>query len=94
MSRYLNNILLALVWAALTGSFTLANFAFGLLLGWLALYLVREQIGRGADATAEAGYCRLPLLFINELILSGWRVARLVTSPKDGSASRAYLPIR
>ncbi len=50
MSRYLNNILLALVWAALTGSFTLPNFAFGLLLGWLALYLVREQLGprRGA----------------------------------------------
>ena len=45
MSRYLNNILLALLWAALTGSFTLVNFALGLLLGWLALYLVREQLG-------------------------------------------------
>ena len=61
MSRYLNNILLALVWAALTGSFTLANFVLGLLLGWLALYLVREAAReRGAGAIAAAGYCRSP----------------------------------
>jgi multicomponent Na+:H+ antiporter subunit E len=86
MSRYMNTILLALVWAALTGSFTLPNFGFGLLLGWLALYLVREQLEtrvvypgaryRGMRIASLAG------LFIKELVLSGWRVAILVLSPR------------
>ena len=82
MSRYLNNILLALVWAALTGSFTLANFAFGLLLGWLALYLVREQLQPRRGRHRAGRMLSLAALFIKELILSGWRVARLVTSPR------------
>jgi multicomponent Na+:H+ antiporter subunit E len=82
MSRYLNNILLALLWAALTGSFTLANLAFGLLLGWLALYLVREQIEPRRGRYRGIRILSLAVLFIKELILSGWRVARLVTSPR------------
>jgi multicomponent Na+:H+ antiporter subunit E len=82
MSRYLNNILLALLWAALTGSFTLANFAFGLLLGWLALYLVREQLELRQGRNRAGRILSLAVLFIKELILSGWRVARLVTSPR------------
>jgi multicomponent Na+:H+ antiporter subunit E len=82
MSRYLNNILLALVWAALTGSFTLANFALGLLLGWLALYLVREQLATRRRTYRGGKIVSLAVLFIKELLLSGWRVAILVTSPK------------
>jgi len=82
MSRYVNNILLALVWAALTGSFTLANFVLGLLLGWLALYLVREELGKRRRRYRGGRILSLALLFIKELILSGWRVARLVTSPR------------
>ena len=82
MSRYLNNILLALVWAALTGSLTLANFAFGLLLGWLALYLVREQLEARHGRHRPVRILSLAVIFIKELILSGWRVARQVTSPR------------
>lgn len=82
MSRYLGNILLALVWAALTGSFTVANFGFGLLLGWLALYLVREQLQGRGGRYRPGRMVSLAVLFIKELVLSGWRVARLVTSPR------------
>lgn len=82
MSRYLNTILLALVWAALTGSFTLANFALGLLLGWLALYLVREQLEPRRGTYRGGKIVSLAMLFVKELVLSGWRVARLVTSPR------------
>ena len=82
MARYLKNILLALVWAALTGSFTLANFAFGLLLGVVALYLVREQIGPPRSFSRGGRILSLAVLFIYELLLSGWRVARLVMSRK------------
>jgi len=82
MSRYLNITLLGLVWAALTGSFTLVNFVFGLLLGWLALYLVRDQLEPRRGTYHAGRIASLALLFVKELILSGWRVARLVTSPK------------
>jgi multicomponent Na+:H+ antiporter subunit E len=82
MARYLNLILLALVWAALTGSFTLPNFAFGLLLGRLALYLVREQIERRPGGYRGVRIASLAMLFVKELVLSGWRVAKLVLSPR------------
>lgn len=80
MSRYLNAIVLGLIWATLTGSFTLANFVFGLLLGWLALYLVREQLEARRPIYRAARIASLALLFVKELILSGLRVAKLVTA--------------
>lgn len=82
MSRHVNAIFLAVVWAALTGSFTLPNFGFGLLLGWLALYLVREQLDTRRGRYRGVGMASLAVLFVRELLLSGWRVAKLVTSPK------------
>lgn len=82
MPRWGNVILLALVWAALTGSFTLANFAFGLLLGWLALYLVREQLEPRRGRYRGVRIVSLAALFVKELVLSGWRVAKLVLSPR------------
>jgi multicomponent Na+:H+ antiporter subunit E len=82
MSRYRRNILLAVIWAALTGSFTPANFVLGLALGWVALFLVREQLERRRGRYRVKRILSLAGLFIKELILSGWRVARLVTSPR------------
>lgn len=82
MNLYLVNTLLALVWAAVTGTFTFANIVFGFLLGALALYLIREQTGslgyfrRGVRLVSLAG------LFLCELVLSAWRVAMLVLSPR------------
>jgi len=80
MSRYVNAIFLAVVWAALTGSFTLLNFSFGLILGWLALYLVREELDARRGRYRVVRIALLAGLFVRELVLSGWRVARLVTS--------------
>jgi multicomponent Na+:H+ antiporter subunit E len=82
MPRYGNVIFLALVWAALTGSFTLPSFGFGLLLGWLALYLVREQLGPRRGRYRGVRIASLATLFVKELVLSGWRVATLVMSPR------------
>lgn len=82
MTLYLANLLLAFIWAAVSGSFTLANFIFGFLLGAGTLYLIRQQVGslgyfrRGWQLTS------LALLFFYELVLSAWRVAVLVMSPK------------
>lgn len=82
MNLYLINILMALIWAAVTGSFSLANIVFGFLLGALALYLIREQVGSLGYFRRGFKLAALALLFIYELILSAWRVAWLVLSPR------------
>lgn len=82
MTRYVNHILLALAWAALTGSFTLANFGFGLMLAVAVYYLASEQSNAVSSIVRLGRIVSLALLFIRELVLSGWRVAVLVLSPR------------
>jgi multicomponent Na+:H+ antiporter subunit E len=79
VSLYLSNILLALAWAAVTGSFTLANLLFGFVLGTVALYLIREQVGSTNYLRRGRRIAALALLFLYELALSAWRVAVIVT---------------
>ncbi len=82
MMLYLINILMALVWALITGSFTLANIIFGFVLGAGALYLIREQAGSLGYFGRGAKLTKLGMLFLYELIMSAVRVATLVMSPK------------
>lgn len=78
---YLANLLLALVWVLVTGSFTLANMIFGFLLGGAALFLIREQVGSLGYFEQGRKIISLFALFVKELALSAWRVAKLVLSP-------------
>jgi len=82
MSIFLINILLALTWAAVSGSFTPANLIFGFLLGAGALYLIREQTGATGYLSRTRRVLTLAVIFVYQLILSAWRVAILVLSPK------------
>ncbi|MCT8991657.1 Na+/H+ antiporter subunit E [Chelativorans sp. SCAU2101] len=79
---YLTNILLALVWALVTGSFSFVNIVFGFVLGAAALHLIREQVGSLGYFERGRKLFSLAVLFIRELALSAWRVARLVLSPR------------
>ncbi len=81
MILYVNHILLAIVWAAVTGSFSPANLLFGLVLATGALYVIREQVGSLGYFTRARRIVSLGLLFLYELVLSAWRVAVLVISP-------------
>ncbi|MAY60894.1 MAG: Na+/H+ antiporter subunit E [Rhizobiales bacterium] len=82
MSLFLVNVLLALAWAAVTGSFTFLNLAFGFVLAMGTLSLIREQVGSVGYFSRARRVISLFLLFIYELILSAWRVATLVLSPR------------
>ncbi|MDH6230089.1 multicomponent Na+:H+ antiporter subunit E [Mesorhizobium soli] len=82
MALSLGILLLALAWAAITGSFSLPNLLFGLLLGGISLYLVRDQVGSFRSAARIGRVFSLAVLFVKELILSAWRVAKLVLSSK------------
>ncbi len=79
---YINHILLAIIWAAVSGSFTPANLLLGLVLATGSLYVIREQVGSLGYFARARRIASLAILFIYELILSAWRVAVLVLSPK------------
>lgn len=81
MNLFALNIILALVWASITGAFTPGNVVAGFILGSLALWMVRNQFdtryfSRGYELP------RLILLFLYELVMSALRVALDVISPR------------
>lgn len=81
MNLFLVNVLLALAWSAVTGEFSLLNFAFGFVLAIFALSLIREQVGSVGYFSRARRVVSLLLLFLYELVLSAWRVAVMVLSP-------------
>jgi multicomponent Na+:H+ antiporter subunit E len=82
MSLFLINLLLAIAWAAVSASFTLANLVFGFVLSAIALYLIRTEVGYVGYLTRSWRVISLAGLFVYELILSAWKVTTLVLSPK------------
>ena len=79
---YLINIVFAVIWAAVTGSFSLINLVFGFFISALALYIIREQVGTIAYFNRAYRVFSLAMLFLYELALSAIRVAAVVLSPK------------
>lgn len=82
MSLFLINLLLAIAWAAVSASFTLANLVFGFVLSAVALYLIRTEVGYVGYLTRSWRVISLAGLFVYELILSAWKVTTLVLSPR------------
>jgi multicomponent Na+:H+ antiporter subunit E len=74
-------VLLSLIWAAITGSFTLMNLLLGGAIGVAATLFIRDKVDRPFILRRLARAAGLALLFFYELILSAWRVAVLVASP-------------
>ncbi len=81
MMIFVVNVIFALLWAAVSGSFALLNLAFGFILSAVALYLLREQTGGTGYLARAWRISSLFLLFMKELALSAWKVALLVISP-------------
>lgn len=79
---FIFNVLLTLSWAAFTGSFSALNLLFGFVLSIFALWIIREQVGALGYFSRSHRIISLILLFLYELVLSAWRVAVLVLSPK------------
>lgn len=82
MRLSLFNLVLALIWVIVSGSFTLINLLFGFALGAAALYLIREQVGTVGYIGRTRRIFALFLLFLVELVKSAWRVAVLVLKPR------------
>lgn len=81
-NRFLTNLLLTIIWVALTGNFSFGNFVFGFLLSYLILWII-------IPGRKTAKYFRIvPKLvsfiffFIYELIKANLEVAYEVITPK------------
>jgi multisubunit Na+/H+ antiporter MnhE subunit len=76
--------LLALLWLAVSGSFTLPNLLLGLVAGALSLALIRDHIQPDGRRIRPLKLLSLVLLFIKELALSAWKVASPKMALKPG----------
>jgi len=81
MATIVINVLLAIAWAAVTGTFTALNLAFGFVLGGVALMLIRDQVGSVSHFRRAIGAAVLAVTFVWELVKSSVNVAILVLSP-------------
>ncbi|GLQ17921.1 Na+/H+ antiporter subunit E [Maritalea porphyrae] len=74
-------VLLAVTWAAITGTFSLGNLLLGGAIGVAALWVIRLQITRPKFLSKVPKIIGLALLFLYELVLSSIKVMALVLSP-------------
>ncbi|MCB1518182.1 MAG: Na+/H+ antiporter subunit E [Hyphomicrobiaceae bacterium] len=75
------SLILALVWVAITGNFSAPNLLMGWLISLLAMWVVRNQMTTPILVSRMRRVIGLILLFLYELVLSAFRVARLVLTP-------------
>lgn len=78
---FLINVLLAVAWAFMSGSFSPVNLFFGFVLSSFVLWLIREQFGTMGYIHRARKITSLLFLFLWELLLSATRVAITVVSP-------------
>jgi len=82
MKRLLMNLLLAIVWMALTGTFSAVNFIFGFLLSYFIIWIISR------NDTDKRYFRRVPRIvsfaffFIYELVKANIEVAYDVITPK------------
>ena len=85
MNVFMLNSALALVWAALVGSFTLPSLLVGFAIGYVALWIVRPLFGATTYFERIWRVIRLVALFVYELIASSLRVVWVVFTPDHRS---------
>lgn len=78
---FLINLLMAIVWGAVSGSFDALNLVFGFLLSSIALYVIREQVPFQQYAGRSSRMLMLAYSFLREVVMSSWRVLCIVLSP-------------
>ncbi|MDA1010202.1 MAG: Na+/H+ antiporter subunit E [Chloroflexi bacterium] len=88
------NILLALAWIAITGSFTAVNFALGLVIGFIAL-IVSQRIPGVPRYTRRSWHALSLALFVAwEILLANVRVTRDLFNVKRTRPALISVPIR
>jgi multicomponent Na+:H+ antiporter subunit E len=83
---FLWNILLALVWAAVTGRFNLSNVVVGIVLGYAVLFVAQPLMGPSNYFTRIHHAIAFAFFYVWQLVLANLRVASDVMTP--GASAR------
>jgi multicomponent Na+:H+ antiporter subunit E len=78
---FAGNLLLALAWVAMSGTFSVPNFAVGFVLGYGVLFAARRAIGGTSYFGKTRGAIGFVLFYAREVILANLRVAYDVVTP-------------
>ncbi len=84
-TMFAGNLLLALLWVAMSGRFDVASLVLGFVFGYLVLFLLQRVVGRSAYFTKSVLLVRFIGFYIVEVVRANLRVAIDVVTP----ASRA-----
>ncbi|PZM17120.1 Na+/H+ antiporter subunit E [Rhizobium tubonense] len=82
MILFVFNLLLAIVWVAVSGSASFLNLVFGFILAAAALGIVREPYAGIVYLSRAYRIAALFFVFLSELAKSAWTVAVTVMSPR------------
>jgi multicomponent Na+:H+ antiporter subunit E len=88
MNPLVTVIVLALIWAAMTGTFSGLNLILGAGIGAIAVLLLRRNLAQGRRLRQLRSVISLALLFFYELAVSALRVALVVLAPDMKSVLR------
>ena len=83
MTLLVANVLLALVWSLMIGSFTPANFVVGLILGYIVLRLASLRNNRAPYFQKVGVTISFTFYFVWELIKANFKMAMYTLSPLD-----------
>ncbi len=75
------NLVLAVVWAALTGEFTLATLLVGFVVGFVTIWAMQPLFPASRYCAKMVGLVKLAIFFIWELLVSSLKVAWSVVTP-------------
>jgi multicomponent Na+:H+ antiporter subunit E len=75
------NLVLALTWGAMTGSFAVENLVIGFLLGFLVMFVAQRRGGRPAYAAKVWEVTTFVAFYFKELVIANLRVAHDVLTP-------------
>jgi multicomponent Na+:H+ antiporter subunit E len=81
VNLFVANLLLALVWGAMTGSFTLTNLLFGFVLGYLVLLAAGRILGPSRYHSRILKVFAFLGFYLVEVIMANLRVAYDVVTP-------------
>ena len=80
-NRFLSNILLTIIWVALTGNFTFANYFFGFLISFFMMWLITSGTGNAKYFRILPRVISFIFFFLYELLKANLQVAYEVMTP-------------
>lgn len=81
MNAFSINLVLAVVWAALSGGLTIASLLVGFLVGYVTLWVMQPLFPADRYCDKLIGLVKLALFFLWELLVSSLKVAWSVVTP-------------